>query len=103
VTTAIQVDDSNHTVEATSPDQKDGYSEVSSTWAEQDPDISFALNGVIKANWDSIQGHPLEACWAKPENGVWNYRFYFQNVTGKYEWSHNETSHTNSADAKPSK
>ena len=72
---------------------------MSISWAQQDPEISFALNSVIKANWDVIQARPLYSCWARPLGGLWNYRFYFQNVAGRFEWSHNESSHS-AAEAK---
>lgn len=68
---------------------------MSISWAQQDPEISFALNAVIKANWEIIQARPLYSCWARPLGGLWNYRFYFQNVEGLFEWSHNESSHSN--------
>ncbi len=80
VKTAIQVDDSNTTKTSSSPDEKEGFSEISVSWAEKDPQASYALNFVIKVNWNIILGNPLKSCWAKPFNGVWIYRFYFKNV-----------------------
>ena len=85
VKTAIQVDDDSHaTKTSSSPDEKEGYSQVSASWAEKDPQTSYALNVVIKVNWNIIQGNPLSSCWAKPFNGVWLYRFYFKNVEGRF-------------------
>lgn len=88
LTTAIQVDQ-NITVSASSssPDQADGFEQVSVTYAENDPSMSFALNSVIKNNWDVIKGNPVDACWARPVAGVWDYRFYFKNVNGRFDFS----------------
>jgi hypothetical protein len=88
VSTAIQVDDSVADSSASSPDKEDGFAQVSVTFAEKDPSISFALNTVIKANWGTIKGNPVDSCWAKPSGGLWNYRFYFKNVNGRFEYSH---------------
>lgn len=93
VSTAIQVDDDSKP-EPASPDQTEGFEQVSIAWAQQDPVISFALNSVIKANWDAIKGNPVEACWERPRGGVWDFRFYFKNVNGRFEYSHQEENKT---------
>ena len=90
VSTAIQVDD-KVTESAASPDKDDGFWQVSITFAERDPSISFAINVVIRNNWEVIKGNPLEACWTRPVLGVWEYRFYFRNVKGRFEYSQKET------------
>lgn len=97
VSTAIQADD-NSTSDASTQteDQKDGFSQVSVSWAQQEPTISFALNAVIKANWNVIKGNPVESCWTRPNAGVWDFRFYFKNVNIKFEYSHDETNSTTS-------
>lgn len=67
-----------------SEDQKEGFEQVSVEWAQKDPKITYALNIVIKSNWNAILGNPLVSCWSKPVLGVHSYRFYFQNVKGKF-------------------
>lgn len=41
---------------------------------------------MIKANWETIKANPLKACWQKPNSGVWSFRFYFENVPGRFEY-----------------
>jgi hypothetical protein len=91
--TAIQVDD-KLIVSDSSPDKLDGFEQVSVTFAEKDPSISFALNIVIKNNWDVIKGNPVDACWTRPLAGVWEYRFYFRNVKGRFDYSGSEDNET---------
>ena len=73
-----------------SEDQKDGYEHISIEWAQKDPKISYGLNVVIKSNWDMIGGNPLTSCWSKPINGLYSYRFYFNNVQGKFEYNESD-------------
>jgi hypothetical protein len=74
-------------VSVSSPDKDDGFEQVSVAFAEKDPSISFALNFVIKNNWEVIKGNPVDACWTRPLAGVWEYRFYFRNVKGRFDYS----------------
>ena len=57
---------------------------ISVEWAQEDPRISSALTFVLKENWSMIKGRPLIACFSKPEAGLYVYRFYFNNVNGKF-------------------
>lgn len=35
------------------------------------------------------------ACWEKQESGIWNYRFYFQNVAGNFEYNSSDNEDSN--------
>jgi len=89
----VAVQTANHkkdSTKANSEDHKDGYEQISIEFAQKDPKISYALNVVIKSNWNVIGGNALTACWSKPHNGLYSYRFYFNNVIGRFEYDESD-------------
>ena len=74
-----------------SEDAKDGFMQISTAWARQDPTVSFALDQVVKRYWDMILGNPLLAAWQKPIDGVWVFRFYFRGSKKPFEWTLEES------------
>lgn len=89
--TAVQVNGkpvANATeVTVSNPDADEGFFEVDVEWAQEDPTISTALKTVIKVHWNVIKANPLQACWQKPLEGVFVFRFYFKNVAEKFEYN----------------
>lgn len=83
---AIDIEDNQETKPAEEEDVNDGFLRISVEWAQQDPRISFALNSIIRRNWNVIAGNPLFSCWSKPFAGLFTYRFYFTGVAGRFEF-----------------
>jgi hypothetical protein len=87
--TAVEVPPEN-SPNASINSTSEGFTEVSVYRALDEPSISQAIKIVIKANWKLIRAYPLIGCWEKLENGIWIYRFKFQNVPRIFQYKQTE-------------